>query len=121
MSFLEVKFASKALQMQTAMNVILPDVGKGPYPVYYLLHGLSDSYTIWARRTSIERYVANLPIIVVMPDSGRGWYTNALEGFAYEFHDKFISGNYGALRSYIPGNRLRFLAPLRNDALRKWG
>ena len=52
--------------------------------MFYLLHGLSDDHTIWMRRTSIERYVAGLPLVVVMPDGGRGWYTNALEGLAYE-------------------------------------
>jgi S-formylglutathione hydrolase FrmB len=49
----------------------------------FLLHGLSDDYTIWSRRTSIERYVEGLPLIVVMPDSGRGFYLDAAEGFAY--------------------------------------
>jgi len=68
------------------MNVIVPDKGAGPFPVYYLLHGLSDDYSIWCRRTSIERYVASLPLIVVMPETGRGWYTNAVEGPACENH-----------------------------------
>lgn len=48
-----------------------------------LMHGLSDDYTIWQRRTSIERYVADKPLIVVMPDGGRGFYVDALQGFAY--------------------------------------
>jgi S-formylglutathione hydrolase FrmB len=51
---------------------------------FYLLHGLSDDYTIWQRRTSIGRYVQMLPLIVVMPDGGRGFYCDAKEGFAYE-------------------------------------
>ena len=48
-----------------------PDVGEPPFPVYYLLHGLSDDYTIWQRRTRIEWYVRELPLIVVMPDGFR--------------------------------------------------
>jgi S-formylglutathione hydrolase FrmB len=70
------------------MNIIFPEIGVGepPFPVCYLLHGLSDDHTIWARRTSIERYVAPLPLIVVMPDGGRGFYCDALEGPAYERH-----------------------------------
>ena len=50
----------------------------------FLLHGLSDDHTIWSRRTSIERYVEGLPLIVVMPNGGRGWYCDAVEGFAFE-------------------------------------
>ena len=62
MAFCELRYFSPALQKQSAANVILPDpeVGPGPYPVLYLLHGLSDDQTIWHRRTSIERYVAGL-------------------------------------------------------------
>ena len=55
-----------------------------PWSVFYLLHGLSDDDTIWMRRTSIERYVEGLPLVVVIPDGGRGWYTNAVIGYDYE-------------------------------------
>lgn len=86
MAFCQLHYYSPALAKQTAANVILPqlDDKPGPYPVFYLLHGLSDDYTIWERRTSIERYVAGLPLIVVMPDGGRGFYTDAAEGARYE-------------------------------------
>ena len=81
-------FHSPALMKACSMTVIVPEsgVGEPPFPVCYLLHGLSDDHTSWARRTSIERYVANLPLIVVMPDGGRGFYTDAVEGPAYERH-----------------------------------
>ena len=46
--------------------------------MFYLLHGLSDNHTAWMRRTSIERYVEGLPLIVVMPDGGRGWYADSV-------------------------------------------
>jgi len=32
-----------------------------------LFHSLSDDHTAWVRRTSIERYVEKLPLLVVMP------------------------------------------------------
>jgi putative tributyrin esterase len=83
MSFCDFHFFSQALQKQTAAYVLLPDVGTPPYPVMYLLHGLSDDHTIWLRRTSIERYVSQLPLIVVMPDGGRGFYADAEQGYAY--------------------------------------
>lgn len=85
MPFLELRYFSAALAKQTAANIILPNPDiKGPYHVMFLLHGLSDDQSIWSRRTSIERYVDGLPLIVVMPDGGRGFYTDAAQGFSYE-------------------------------------
>ena len=83
MAFTQVQWSSKVLGKQVGMNVILPDTGTPPFPVFYLLHGLSDDYTIWHRRTRIEWYVRDLPLIVVMPDGYRGFYTNHEEGPAY--------------------------------------
>jgi S-formylglutathione hydrolase FrmB len=85
MALCEVKFRSPTLQKAVGMHVILPQVDvPGPYPVWYLLHGLSDDYTIWHRHTRIEWYVRELPLIVVMPDGGRSFYCDAREGPAYE-------------------------------------
>ena len=86
MAFGEFHYYSSALGKATACNVIFPEetAQPGPYPVFYLLHGLSDDHSNWQRRTSIERYVQSLPLIVVMPDGGRGWYSNAHEGYNYE-------------------------------------
>lgn len=84
MSFLELRYFSHALGMQTACNAIVPAPAvPGPYHVMFLLHGLSDDHTIWGRRTSIERYVDGIPLIVVMPNGGRGWYCDAEQGSAY--------------------------------------
>jgi putative tributyrin esterase len=88
MAVCTLHFHGDAIQKASSMNVILPHNPefKGPFPVLYLLHGLSDDHTIWCRRTSIERYVRELPLMVVMPDGGRGFYTDAIEGMAYEKH-----------------------------------
>src|SRR6185295_17807857 len=70
----------------------------------YLLHGMSDDYTIWHRRTRIEWYVRDLPLIVVMPDGFRGFYTDNADGPAYakyvaeELVD-FVERNFPAKRS----------------------
>jgi S-formylglutathione hydrolase FrmB len=88
MALLRVQFRGESIAKQTNMTVILPQdaAGPGPYPVYYLLHGLSDDDSIWARRTALERYIAGMPLIVVMPDGGRSFYTDAKQGPAYESH-----------------------------------
>ena len=87
MAFCDVRFRGVSIEKQTGMYVILPD-GEGPFPVLYLLHGLSDDYTIWHRRTSIERYVEAQGLIVVMPDGHRSFYCNDPRpgGLAYEDH-----------------------------------
>ena len=85
MPHLTYRYFSQALLKHTQAEILLPGPEiKGPFHVMFLLHGLSDDQTIWMRRTSIERYVEGLPLIVVMPDGGRGWYSDAVEGYAYE-------------------------------------
>jgi len=79
MALCEVRLsAQNALQRMTSFMAILPEKMPPPFPVLYLLHGLSDDHTAWVRRTSIERYVSRLPLIVVMPDGQRSWYTDAV-------------------------------------------
>ena len=94
MALLHTDFFSNELQMCVQMDVILPQrttgqIGMegvkkaGKYPTLYLLHGLSDDHTIWQRRTSIERYAADLGIAVVMPCTHRCWYTDTYDGMKY--------------------------------------
>jgi S-formylglutathione hydrolase FrmB len=119
MAFAEIRFKSAALDKATAMNVILPkrltpdvpeqvtdDIPNGRraepirYPVFYLLHGLSDDHTIWERRTRIEWYVRDLPLIVVMPDAGRSFYCDAVEGAAGE--RLILEDVIGFVESFLP-------------------
>jgi S-formylglutathione hydrolase FrmB len=105
MSFLTAQFFGKSLVKQASMYVVLPP-GKGPFPVLYLLHGLSDDHTIWHRRTSIERFVEGRNLIVVMPDGGRSFYCNDPRqgGLAYEDHMakdvvEFVDDSFPTIRS----------------------
>ncbi len=90
MALLHCEFKGKAIGKDSGMDVIVPEgMGRGPWPVLYLLHGLSDNHTAWQRRTSLERYVSGLGLIVVMPDGHRSFYVNAPTGgagLAYEDH-----------------------------------
>lgn len=94
MAFIECNFFSESLCLSTAMNVLLPQATAGQiglagrqrkkrHPVLYLLHGLSDDHTIWMRRTSIERYAAELGIAVVMPMVARSFYQDMAAGPRY--------------------------------------
>lgn len=88
MALLNIDFHAGALRKDAGLTVIAPDNQKGPFPVLYLLHGLSDDHTHWHRYTSLERYVAKLPLIVVMPDGHRSFYCNEPRpgGSPYEDH-----------------------------------
>jgi S-formylglutathione hydrolase FrmB len=86
MSWTEVHWRSEVLQKETAMQVLLPRTGRPPFPVLYLLHGLSDDSTAWLRNTRLEWYVRDLPLMVVLPDGYRGFYTDNNEGPAYATH-----------------------------------
>ena len=86
MALLNINYWSPSLMKDTQCNVILPErnPAAGPYPVFYLLHGLSDDYSAWVRFSAIEQHVRDLPLIVVMPDGDRAFYTDATDGQAYE-------------------------------------
>lgn len=94
MAFIQCDFYSEVLGLSTSMNVILPQqtstqigmenkILDGKYPTLYLLHGYTDDHTIWGRRTSIERYVAELGIAVVMPQVHNSYYTDMDSGEKY--------------------------------------
>lgn len=118
MALIECRFYSEVLGLSTSMTVILPqttttqigmnNVNKGGlHPTLYLLHGLSDDDSIWLRRTSIERYVAEMGIAVVMPQVHRSFYTDMSVGGNYW---TFISEELPKLaQSFFP------LSPKRED------
>lgn len=81
-----IHWRSEILGKNTTMQVLLPQVGKPPFPTLYLLHGLSDDSTTWMRNTRIECYVQSLPLVVIMPDGYRGFYTDHEQGPAYGRH-----------------------------------
>ncbi|MBQ8619763.1 MAG: esterase family protein [Clostridia bacterium] len=93
MAFLQVQFYSKALNVCSTVNVILPEADQGigvdaskvgTLPkVLYLLHGYSDDHSIWMRRTSVERYAAQHNLVVIMPAVNHSFYTNEVHGERY--------------------------------------
>lgn len=102
MAFATVQFFSRSLQKATSANVVFPDDPDVPRPwgVFYLLHGMSDDHSIWMRRSSIERYAQGLPMVVVMPDGGRGWYVNSAGVGAHE--DDLLVDTVGMIERTFP-------------------
>ncbi|MGX7352690.1 tributyrin esterase [Enterococcus canis] len=94
MALLEAYVYSNVLEMEVCLNVILPQKtskkvgtsttgGSAKLPVLYLLHGMGGNHSVWARRTSIERYVADLGLAVIMPSTDLGWYTDTSYDMKY--------------------------------------
>ncbi|MFC5648508.1 alpha/beta hydrolase [Paenibacillus solisilvae] len=111
MALIQCDFYSDTLGLSTSMNVILPQTTYSQigmktlssghkHKTLLLLHGLSDDHTIWLRRTSIERYVSELGIAVVMPSAQRSFYTDMEQGMKFW---SFISEELPAIaRSFFP-------------------
>ena len=79
----ELTLSTSALAKPTKVRILLPAgyaaQREHSYPVLYLLHGASGDQTSWtsAGQGEAEQLTAKLPLIVVMPDGGRGgFYTN---------------------------------------------
>ncbi len=93
MALFHMNFFSEALKINVSADVIIPQKSNAligmqtkaeeSYKTLYLLHGLSDDHTIWQRRTSIERYVADKNMAVVMPSAERSFYTDMKYGGAF--------------------------------------
>lgn len=107
MAFASVNYYSHSLEHASSFNILFPDSpdAKEPWGVYYLLHGLSDDHTTWMRRSLIERYTLGMPLVVVMPDGGRGWFTNAEVGDAYE--DDLLKDVMGLVERNFPVKKER--------------
>jgi S-formylglutathione hydrolase FrmB len=75
-----VEFFSPAVDRTMKYNILLPDdyeTSTGRYPVLYLLHGLTQNYTVWGLANGAPFYSGlYADLIVVMPDAGNSWYVN---------------------------------------------
>ena len=108
MALIHSYFFSEELGMCVSCDVILPQhresAAEQPaaekYKTLYLLHGFSDDETIWQRRTSIERYVSNLGLAVVMPCGHVSAYADMAHGGKYY---SYISRELPrVMRSFFP-------------------
>lgn len=77
----ELRLRSTALARETRVRVLQPPDGVRPLPVLFLLHGggLDSDHTNWTATGDAEALTEGLPLLVVMPDGGKGgWYSDWL-------------------------------------------
>ncbi|MCA1343725.1 alpha/beta hydrolase [Lactiplantibacillus pentosus] len=107
-------FYSNILRQPAQVQVILPEPlnaagqvqsaymsGDQSLPTIWLLHGLGGDATSWIRRTAIELLATQYRVAVVMPETGRGFYTNMAHGPRY----------WDYLTRELP-TRMRYIFPL---------
>ncbi len=88
MAYLTMNMRSVVLQMDTSVNVLLPEKRyerqalepNRKYPVLYLLHGHGDDHSAWIRKSMIEYLTRDLDMVVVMPTVYRSYYTDCKYG-----------------------------------------
>jgi S-formylglutathione hydrolase FrmB len=75
-----VELSSAAVGRTMKYNILLPqdyDTSTRRYPVLYLLHGLTQNYTVWGLQNGAPFYAGLYDdLIIVMPDGGNSWYVN---------------------------------------------
>ncbi|MCA9861122.1 MAG: hypothetical protein KC438_15455 [Thermomicrobiales bacterium] len=89
-----VQFYSHALGRRTTYEAILPDTGTGPYPVLLQLHGLFDDHNSWIHKSKLVHYVADLQVIVILPDGATSgyldWPSQSHERLNRQFYETMI-------------------------------
>lgn len=104
MAVMKIEYYSQVLDMEWGVNVLYPDANRveepecHDIPVLYLLHGMSGNHNSWLKRTNVERLLRGTNLIVVMPNTSNGWYTDTQYGFDY----------YTALAEELPQVLKRF-------------
>lgn len=131
MALVRIDHVPETVKVNLPLYLILPDPGKmgdegvAKRKVLYLLHGLSDDGSAWARYTCIETIAAGYGLVVVMPSAGRSFYIDQPNGQKYFSYlteelphyladvfglaprreDTFIAGNsmggYGAFKAAL--------------------
>ena len=104
MAVMKIEYYSEVLGMEWGVNVLYPDASRvtepnsKDIPVLYLLHGMSGNHNSWLKRTNVERLLRGTNLIVVMPNTSNGWYTDTQYGYNY----------YTALAEELPKVLKRF-------------
>lgn len=83
MALIEISTYSEVLKMEVQFQVILPEGKQEDLSVLYLLHGMGGNHSVWTRRTSLERYVKNYNLAVILPSTDLGWYTDTTYDMNY--------------------------------------
>lgn len=68
MAIATLTIPSEAMHRPMPLTMLLPDSGE-PKAVLYLLHGFSDCHATFVQNSSLARFCAGVPLMVVMPEA----------------------------------------------------
>jgi len=85
MALIELTFKSNALDLAMQVNILMPDQrgSNEAFKVLYLLHGYQGNQSDWMRYSSLERYLFEHRLMVVMPGVHNSYYTDMAQGLNY--------------------------------------
>lgn len=77
-----LRLDSELMRREMPYRVILPagydeSAKDRVFPTLYLLHGLTGRYDDWSEKSRLVEHSAAYPYVIVMPEGGDGWYTDA--------------------------------------------
>ena len=73
-------FYSETLCMDTGVQLYLPNKGKAPFRIVYLLHGLHGDSGTWLDNTMLSIFAKQYNVVFVMPQVSRSFYANLKYG-----------------------------------------
>lgn len=80
-----MRMGSRALGMQTSVNVLLPDYPQPNLPILLLLHGLGDDENTWLEQTRLTAVIGERQLAVIMPRVDRSYYTDTVASGYFKF------------------------------------
>lgn len=83
MTWINVSFRSKMLNMPVEAEVLAPQRKGGNFKVLLLLHGANNDRTEWLLKSQIFDMVKTLPVLVFMPSAKNSFYVNTANGYRY--------------------------------------
>lgn len=99
----DVTFHSSALSRDMPYRVILPlNVAAGrKLPLVYLLHGGGGGFRDWSNDSDVAQF-AERGLILVMPEGGSSYYTNAMNPAQDRYEDYIIKDLIADVESRFP-------------------
>ncbi|HTZ84613.1 MAG TPA: alpha/beta hydrolase family protein [Candidatus Acidoferrales bacterium] len=99
----DVTFRSASLGRDMPYRVILPATSpqREPLPVIYLLHGGGGGYRDWTNYSDVARY-AESGFLLVMPEGGSSYYTNAVDPPSDRYEDYIVHDLIADVESRFP-------------------
>jgi putative tributyrin esterase len=99
----DITFHSAALNRDMQYRVVLPQAAEPgqKLPVVYLLHGGGGGFRDWTNDSDVARF-AESGLVLVMPEGGSSYYTNAVDPPQDRYEDYIVTDLIADVESKFP-------------------